>query len=55
MTTSHTWKFFRAGGFEQVQLDSGEEGINREIADSFFLRPPMRPGKTSWMHCVSGS
>jgi hypothetical protein len=25
MTTSHTWKFFRAGGFDQVQLDSGDD------------------------------
>ncbi|MHB0927007.1 MAG: hypothetical protein ACYC1F_10945 [Gallionellaceae bacterium] len=25
MTTSHTWKFFRAGGFDQVQLDSGAD------------------------------
>ncbi|HYR05657.1 MAG TPA: hypothetical protein VEP71_03155, partial [Gallionella sp.] len=23
MITSHTWNFFRAGGFDQVQLDSG--------------------------------
>lgn len=25
MTTSHTWTFFRAGGFDQVQLDSGAD------------------------------
>ena len=25
MTTSHTWSFFRAGGFDQVQLDSGAD------------------------------
>ncbi|MBA4382479.1 MAG: hypothetical protein C0406_07935 [Sideroxydans sp.] len=25
MTTSHTWKFFRAGGFDQVQLDNGAD------------------------------
>jgi hypothetical protein len=25
MTGSHTWKFFRAGGFDQVQLDSGAD------------------------------
>ncbi len=25
MATSHTWKFFRAGGFDQVQLDSGAD------------------------------
>src|SRR3989338_7092381 len=25
MTTSHTWNFFRAGGFDQVQLDSGAD------------------------------
>lgn len=24
-TTSHTWKFFRAGGFDQVSLDSGAD------------------------------
>lgn len=25
MTVLHTWKFFRAGGFDQVQLDSGAD------------------------------
>jgi len=25
MTTSHTWNFFQAGGFNQVQLDSGAD------------------------------
>lgn len=25
MTTEHTWNFFRAGGFDQVQLDSGAD------------------------------
>lgn len=25
MTTSHTWKFFRAGGFDQVRLSSGAD------------------------------
>jgi hypothetical protein len=25
MTTSHIWNFFRAGGFDQVQLDSGAD------------------------------
>lgn len=25
MNTSHTWNFFRAGGFDQVQLDSGAD------------------------------
>lgn len=25
MAASHTWKFFRAGGFDQVQLDSGAD------------------------------
>ena len=25
MTTLHTWNFFRAGGFDQVQLDSGAD------------------------------
>jgi hypothetical protein len=25
MTTKHTWKFFRAGGFDQVQLDNGAD------------------------------
>ncbi len=25
MTTAHTWKFFRAGGFDQVQLDNGSD------------------------------
>ncbi len=25
MATSYTWKFFRAGGFDQVQIDNGED------------------------------
>jgi hypothetical protein len=25
MTPSHTWKFFRAGGFDQVQIDNGAD------------------------------
>src|SRR5688500_18004025 len=25
MATSHTWKFFRAGGFDQVQIDNGTD------------------------------
>lgn len=25
MATAHTWKFFRAGGFDQVRLDSGAD------------------------------
>src|SRR5574340_1685612 len=25
MATSHTWNFFRAGGFDQVQLDTGAD------------------------------
>ncbi|MDD4911042.1 MAG: hypothetical protein PHP57_01995 [Sideroxydans sp.] len=25
MSNSHTWKFFRAGGFDQVQLDNGDD------------------------------
>src|SRR6476646_10014427 len=25
MSTHHTWKFFRAGGFDQVRLDSGAD------------------------------
>jgi hypothetical protein len=31
MQSSHTWKFFRAGGFDQVQLDSGSDllALNR--------------------------
>lgn len=33
---SHTWKFFRAGGFDQVQLDSGADllalkGLNQKL------------------------
>lgn len=36
MTTSHTWKFFRAGGFDQVQLDNGADllalnGLNQKL------------------------
>src|SRR5438477_317020 len=25
MAKKHTWRFFRAGGFDQVRLDSGED------------------------------
>src|SRR5580693_979392 len=25
MSTEHTWKFFRAGGFDQVRLDTGAD------------------------------
>ena len=25
MTAAHTWNFFRAGGFDQVQIDSGAD------------------------------
>ncbi len=25
MNATHTWKFFRAGGFDQVRLDSGAD------------------------------
>ncbi len=25
MTTTHTWNFFRAGGFDQVQIDNGAD------------------------------
>ena len=25
MTSSHTWNFFRAGGFDQVQIDNGAD------------------------------
>ena len=25
MSTNHTWKFFRAGGFDQVRLDTGAD------------------------------
>lgn len=25
MSTNHTWKFFRAGGFDQVRIDTGAD------------------------------
>lgn len=28
MSTNHTWRFFRAGGFDQVKLDTGADLIN---------------------------
>lgn len=33
MKTFHTWKFFRAGGFDQVQLDSGADLLALEQLD----------------------
>lgn len=30
---SHTWKFFRAGGFDQVKLESGEDLMNLDQLD----------------------
>jgi hypothetical protein len=33
MSTSHRWKFFRAGGFEQVSIDNGEDLRNLQTLD----------------------
>jgi hypothetical protein len=33
MTPHHTWKFFRAGGFDQVRLDSGADLANLDQLD----------------------
>ena len=33
MSTNHTWKFFRAGGFDQVRLDTGADLMNLEQLD----------------------
>src|SRR6185503_12459643 len=33
MKTNHTWKFFRAGGFDQVKLDSGADIANLDQLD----------------------
>src|SRR4029077_21118271 len=30
---SHTWKFFRAGGFDQVRLDTGADLMARDQLD----------------------
>ena len=32
-TPSHTWRFFRAGGFDQVKLESGADLIARKGFD----------------------
>ncbi len=32
-TVAHTWKFFRAGGFDQVRLDSAEDLLNLKYLD----------------------
>lgn len=32
-TTSHTWKFFRAGGFDQVKLETGADLLNLDKLD----------------------
>src|SRR5438874_2512069 len=33
MSTNHTWKFFRAGGFDQVRLDTGADLMALEELD----------------------
>src|SRR6266478_1068997 len=33
MSTHHTWKFFRAGGFDQVRLESGSDLVALEQLD----------------------
>jgi hypothetical protein len=33
MATSHTWKFFRAGGFDQVKLETGADLMNLDRLD----------------------
>jgi hypothetical protein len=33
MSTNHTWKFFRAGGFDQVRLESGADIANLRQLD----------------------
>src|SRR5580693_9484578 len=33
MATSHTWKFFRAGGFDQVKLETGADLMSLDQLD----------------------
>src|SRR5262245_32204661 len=33
MSVTHRWRFFRAGGFDQVKLDSGEDLTNLDKLD----------------------
>ena len=33
MATTHTWKFFRAGGFNQVVISSGADLLNLDQLD----------------------
>src|ERR1039458_10254418 len=33
MSTNHTWKFFRAGGFDQVRLESGADLMSLDQLD----------------------
>src|ERR1041384_737663 len=33
MASNHTWKFFRAGGFDQVKLESGADLMNLDQLD----------------------
>jgi hypothetical protein len=33
MKSTHTWKFFRAGGFDQVKLESGADLANLDQLD----------------------
>ena len=33
MAANYTWKFFRAGGFDQVKLESGADLANLDLLD----------------------
>ena len=32
MSTNHTWKFFRAGGFDQVKLETGADLLKGDFS-----------------------
>jgi len=57
----HTWKFFRAGGFDQVKLETGADLTNLDQLDQklwiVLARPACRDsalnaGVRAWMICA---
>ena len=38
MNAKHTWKFFRAGGFDQVKLETGADLANLDKLDQLRER-----------------
>ena len=51
MDSNHTWKFFRAGGFDQVHIDSGADLMALDELDQKFFRA----GGFDQVHIDSGA